>query len=114
MRLAWAASPALLLLAACATPQRLADFAGTGPELRPELFFAGETRGRGVIETLGTRPGRTFDVVSTGRRQGEAIRVDQVICYSDGKVARRTLILRPTGPGRYVGTLSDAAGPVRA
>lgn len=96
------------------TPMKLDRFAGTGPELRPELFFAGETRGRGVIQTAGGRPSRTFEVQSTGRIESDAIRVDQVIRYGDGKVERRNWQLRRVGPGRYEGALSDAAGPVRA
>ena len=104
----------LLVLSGCMKPMGLADFAGSGPQLRPELFFAGETRGRGVIQTGGGQPSRTFDVVSTGRPQGDAIRVDQIIRYGDGKVDRRFWVLRLTGRGRYEGNLSDAAGPVTA
>lgn len=107
-------SAILLLLAGCMTPMKLADFAGSGPELRPERFFAGETRGRGVIQTGGGRPSRTFEVVSNGSAAGDTISVDQTIRYGDGKVERRTWQLRRVGPHRYEGALSDAAGPVRA
>jgi hypothetical protein len=85
-----------------------------GPELRPEQFFAGETRGQGVIRTIGGGEGRGFEVTSTGRRTGEGIRVDQIIRYADGKVDRRFWTLRRSSPGRYEGTLSDAAGPIGA
>lgn len=102
-----------LLAAGCVTPHRAPDLAGSGPALRPEAFFAGETRGRGTLQVAG-RGTRSFDVVSFGRREGEAIRVDQTIRYSDGKVEQRFWVLRPIGPGIYEGTLSDAAGPVRA
>ncbi len=104
---------ACLLAAGCVAPHSAPDLARSGPELRPELFFAGETRGRGTLKVAGRRP-RSFDVVSTGQRQGEAIRVDQSIRYSDGKVEQRFWVLRPSGPNRYEGQLSDAAGPVRA
>jgi hypothetical protein len=93
---------------------KLADFASARPELRPELFFAGETRGRGVVQTGGGRPSRTFAVVSNGIVQGDTIRVDQTIRYGDGKVDRRSWQLRRVAPNRYEGALSDAAGPVRA
>jgi len=109
--LAWAS---LLLLAGCMTPIKLADFASSVPELRPELFFAGQTRGRGVIQTSGGRPSRTFEVVSNGTVQGDTIRVDQTIRYGDGKVDRRIWQLRRVAPNRYGGALSDAAGPVSA
>lgn len=107
-------SGALLLLGGCMTPLEVRSSAGTGPELRPESFFSGETSGRGVIRMAGGRPGRTFEVRSTGRVQAGAIRVDQVIRYGDGKTSRRKWRLRPVGPNRYTGALSDAAGPVRA
>jgi hypothetical protein len=102
------------LLAGCMTPMKLADFAGTEPQLRPEFFFAGETRGRGVVQTVGGRPSRTFEVVSTGQVQGDSISVAQTIRYGDGKVERRTWQLRRVAPNRYQGVLSDAAGPVHA
>jgi hypothetical protein len=105
---------ALLLLAGCMTPFKLESFAGTAPELRPEVFFAGETRGRGVIRTAVGRPSRTFEVRSIGRVERGSIRVDQLIRYGDGKVDQRHWQLRRVGPNRYEGALSDAAGPVRA
>lgn len=105
---------AALLLGGCMTPMPLTRFTETWPELRPETFFAGETIGRGVIQTLGGRPSRTFEVRSTGRVSGGVIRVDQVIRYGDGKIDRRSWRLRRTGPNSYAGTLSGAAGPIRA
>lgn len=118
MRRAWpvraALAAALLLVSGCMTPIPIERFAANAPELRPELFFAGETRGRGVIQTSGGRPSRIFDVRSVGRVEGDAIRVDQLIRYGDGKESQRSWRLRRTGPGTYEGSLSDAAGPVRA
>jgi hypothetical protein len=103
-----------LLLAGCMTGHRADRQPAAGPDLRPESFFAGQTCGRGVIRTIAGGADRGFEVSSVGRRTGEAIRVDQTIRYADGKVDRRFWTLRPSGPNRYEGTLSDAAGPVRA
>ena len=108
------ALPAALLLAGSIAAEAADLQPAAGPELRPELFFEGETRGRGVIHRIGGGKGRDFEVTSTGQRNGAAIRVDQIIRYADGKVDRRFWTLRPSGPNRYEGTLSDAAGPVRA
>ena len=108
------AAPLLALaLAGCAQGAALSAFDGTRPELRPELFFLGETRGEGVLDTSFGSPKR-FQVTSTGRAIPGGIAVEQVIRWSDDKVDRRRWTLRAVAPGRYRGVLSDAAGPVSA
>jgi hypothetical protein len=88
----------LLVLSRLHDADGLADFAGSGPELRPELFFAGETRGRGVIQTGGGRPSRTFEVVSTGRPQGDTIRVDQTSATATARSTAGFWVLRRNRP----------------
>lgn len=110
------AAPALALaLTGCMSPIPIAAFEAGRPELRPERFFMGETRGNGVLQTAGGRPSRTFQVVSRGRpAAGGGILVEQEISWNNGEVDRRSWTMRPVGPGRYEGRLSDAAGPVTA
>ena len=102
----------LVLLFACAAAAE-PDLRRPTPELRPELFFLGETRGEGTLE-IALRRDRTLTVESRGTAVGPgALRIDQVIRYGDGEVDRRSWTLSRTADGGYTAALTEAKGPVR-
>lgn len=83
------------------------------PELRPELFFLGDTRGQGTLD-IAFRRDRTLTVESRGTAIGPgALRIDQVIRYGDGEVDRRSWTLTSDPAGGYTAALTEAKGPVR-
>jgi hypothetical protein len=45
-------------------------------------------------------------------REGEGLRLTQRISEGTKKPRVRTWIMRPAGPGRFTGSLTDAQGPV--
>jgi hypothetical protein len=92
----------------------ISAFEAGRPEMRPESFFLGATRGSGVLQTGGGRPSRTFTVRSLGRAVPGGITVDQEIRWNDGEVDRRSWTVRRTGPHTYRGELTEATGPVTA
>lgn len=94
---------ALLLLAA-------APDAAPPPD--PIAFFVGHTEGVGDMKIV-MRPAYAMAVHGLGRVDADgAIVVDQRV-EEDGKPPhQREWRLRLTAPGRYAGTLTDAAGPV--
>lgn len=99
-----AAAPlALILFAAPASAQ-----------FRPDVFFQGRTRGEGTVKVVASSRPRALAVRSVGRvmPDGELV-LDQAIRI-DGKPSTRTFRIRRAADGAYVGTLSDASGPVRA
>lgn len=58
---------------------------------------------------------RAVHVESTGRQDADGtITVDQVITEPGRKTTTRQWLLREAAPGRFAGSLSDAAGPVEA
>jgi len=86
--------------------------ASAAPVFDPIAFFAGRTHGTGTLNILfsKTRPTDVRGVgVVTGR--GE-ITLDQDVVQGQGAAKHRTWRLRRVALGRYVGTLTDAAGPV--
>ena len=92
------------LLAAAAPPA----------EFRPDLFFAGRTRGTGTVRIATSSRPRALAVTSFGRVEPDGTLVLDQDVRIDGKAERRSFRIRRTGPGIWTGTLSDAAGPVRA
>ncbi len=96
-------------------PLEPADFAGTGPELRPERFFLGSTSSTGVLENRSGAPSERFHVEGTGRALPDgALQLDQTITFEHQPPTTRQWVLTETGPHHYSASLTDASGPVEA
>ena len=106
--------PALLLVALCGLgclPAHPALSDARAPALRPDTFFLGETRGRGVLHVL-ARGADSVRVVSQGTAlPDESTRLVQRIAIGD-EVRERVWTMVPDGPTSWTGSLSDATGPV--
>lgn len=96
-----------LLLTACSSVQLPA---GPAP-LDPIAFFTGVTTGRGSLDTLVASP-VPVSVISLGVREGDGLKLIQEIREGQKVPRVRTWTMRPVAPGRYTGTLTDAAAPV--
>ena len=88
--------------------------ADSGPKLDMIDFFTGKTHAENVIKIAMQRPHKLIvDSVGGRNKEGEFVLIDNV--QEEGKPARkRTWAMRPAGPNRFTGTLSDAQGPVDA
>lgn len=105
-------TPILLFpLAACATvpmPQATA----AAPRFDAAAFFSGATHGDGRLKIL-FAAAKTTVVEGRGRVEPDGTLVlDQTVTGASAKPEQRAWRIREVAPGRYAGTLSDAAGPV--
>ena len=82
--------------------------AAGGPVLEPERYFEGRTSSFGVFENSGGAPTGRFSTEAVGRREGDALVLDQTIRFGDGSVMQRQWRLRRVDAHRYEAT----AGPV--
>lgn len=90
---------------------RPADFAGAGgPALEPDRFFEGRVSSFGVFEGGGGAPTGRFSTESTGRRDGDALVLDQTVRLGDGTEQRRQWRLRRVDAHRYEATAEPVAG----
>ena len=79
----------------------------------PLRFFAGRTEGVARLRVMFRHP-RAVRVHGVGRPGADGLVLSQTV-EQEGKAATtRRWLLRPVGPDRYAGTLSDAVGPVTA
>lgn len=79
----------------------------------PVEFFRGRTQGKGTIKAL-FQSARAVRVDSLGYADKDgALVIKQVISDAAKPPRTRYWRLRQTGPGRFAGTLTDAASPVR-
>lgn len=89
---------------------KVEDFAGTGPELRIERYFAGRTRAWGLFEDRFGTLRRSFTVVIDGHWDGRELTLDERFDYADGESDRRVWRIARTGDGRYEGRADDVIG----
>ena len=79
----------------------------------PVDFFRGRTHGDSQLKVIFQAP-KTIKVDSVGRSEPDGSLVLEQVINEPGKPPRtRYWRLRETGPGRFAGTLTDAAGAVR-
>ncbi|CAA9504555.1 MAG: hypothetical protein AVDCRST_MAG44-1017 [uncultured Sphingomonas sp.] len=104
-----AAAAGVLLLNGCATSIQLP--AAPGARFDPIAFFTGRSHGEGTLDTVSGSPVRVA-VDSVGTRQGAMLVLDQTIRRGTKPPSVRRWTMRLVAPGRYTGTLTDAAGPV--
>ena len=100
-----AAASVLLVLsatAASAEPRKL-DMVG---------FFSGKTHAENVLKIVLKRPAKLIvDSVGGKGDRGDFVLIDTV--REEGRPIRiRKWVMRPAGPNRFTGALSDAVGPV--
>ena len=86
--------------------------ADPGPKLDMIEFFTGKTHGENVIKIAMQHPHKLIvDSIGGRNKEGEFVLIDNV--QEERKAPRkRTWVMRPSGPNRFTGSLSDAQGPV--
>ena len=89
-----------------------ATAADPGPKLDMLDFFTGKTHADNVIHVALQHPHKLIvDSVGGRNKEGDFVLIDNV--QEEGKPARkRVWAMRPSGPNRFIGSLSDASGPV--
>jgi hypothetical protein len=75
-------------------------------------FFTGKTHGENVMKLALKHPSKlVVDSIGGKGDRGDFVLIDTV--REEGKPVRtRKWIMRPAGPNRYTGSLTDAVGPV--
>ena len=115
MRTGTARAALLLALACggCVSGERLAGQQAPAPVFDPATFFVGHTQGQAVLKIALHRP-QQVRVEGQGRLAPDGTLVlDQSVRTGDGIAKQRSWRFHSQGAGRWIGTLSDAAGPVR-
>ena len=80
----------------------------------PDEFFAGHTRGLGVLSVRFQSP-ELLCVNGYGEAQPDGtFRLDQTITHPDGETEERTWLMRQESPTVWTASLTDAAGEVTA
>jgi hypothetical protein len=98
-------------LTAC-TRMHVEDFARGRPELVLEQFFAGSTRGWGIVQDRFGRLQRQFHVEAQGEWNSaeRTLRLTEVWSFDDGQVDRLEWRIRKLSPGQYRGSEPTLVG----
>lgn len=102
---------ALLGLASCSAPLKVAAFGGAGPSLDPVRFFTGHVRSWGVLED---RSGQPTDIVTTdcrGDAEGaDGLHMVQTLLVGSDQPSVRDWHMRRVAPGQFEATANDVVG----
>ena len=102
----------LLALAACVSAPPEPRLEAAAPFFDAVRFFEGATRGEGDLRVALSRA-RAVHVVGAGTVEpGGTLVLAQTVARDGAKPEQRVWRIRAVAPGRYTGTLSDAAGTV--
>lgn len=97
---------------ACVAPLAPPVSVAGAPSFSPERFFAGRTEGQGTIAIVARRR-HGVHVLGTGEVAPDGTLTLSQTVTEDGKPSRqRQWRIRQVSPGHFVGTLSDATGPI--
>ena len=100
-------------LQGCSAPLPPASFAATAPSIDPMAFFAGQTHSWGLRETPGGAPAAHLEVRGQGTIEPDGgLRLVQTI-HLGAKTTVRTWRFHRIDAHHYLGSLTDAAGPVQ-
>ena len=89
----------------------VATGASAAPKLDMTDFFTGRTHAENVLKVALKRP-EPLIVDSVGKKEGETFVLIDRVREGDKPVRLRKWVMKPAGPNRYTGTLSDATSPV--
>ena len=89
------------------------DFGGTQPEMKPERYFLGETRGWGMFHDRFGRLRRQYEVNMLGETHGDLFVLAEDFVYDDGETEQRVWELKRFADGTYEGTAGDVIGLAR-
>jgi hypothetical protein len=88
-------------------------FEGSGPILKPEIYFAGRTEAWGMVQDRFGRIRRSFDVVMEGEWDGGVLTLEEHFTYDDGARETRTWRVAKLGEGDYEGRADDVVGTAK-
>ncbi|MBA3960693.1 MAG: DUF3833 family protein [Chthoniobacterales bacterium] len=105
---------AALSLAGCASfSTSELSLAHEGPALDPIAFFAGRTVSAGMIENTITGSKRRVTTETRGHRDGNTLRLEQNLTFSDGSRQHRSWRIRKLDAHHYEATANDMVGAAR-
>lgn len=105
--------PMLTLIAACGGVD-VANYADRSPQFDLFQYFAGQTRGWGIVMDRSGVVTRSFVVDISGvKSDAHTIVLDEDFTWHDGEKTKRIWTITKTGPQRYSGSADDINGTAR-
>ena len=86
------------------------DFKGSQPELKLEEYFAGKTKGFGMVLNRSGKPIRQFVVDMDGVWEGDEFVLREDFVFSDGEKTKREWRVRKLSDSSYEGRAGDVIG----
>lgn len=102
---------AMLLLQGCVFSAEVADYPADESGLDMDIveFFTGEVRAWGVVQDYTGKVNRRVTGEFSGRRQGDAVVLTEILRFDDGEVTEREWTFARQEGGRYTATTPDTS-----
>jgi hypothetical protein len=89
-----------------------ADFATGRPVFDPMEFFTGHTKSAGVLENRRGTPTQHVTTETRGVREGDMLRLEQSLRFSDGRKQDRSWRIRKLDAHHFTATANDVVGTI--
>ncbi|OFW88567.1 MAG: hypothetical protein A3B66_08595 [Alphaproteobacteria bacterium RIFCSPHIGHO2_02_FULL_46_13] len=97
-----------MFLSGCSA--NVADYKDTSPNLNIQEYFSGPIRAWGIVQDRGGKVIQRVDIDMVGKWNGDNGTLDETLKYMDGRIEKRTWVLKKTAPNKFVGTAEGIIG----
>ncbi len=97
-----------MFLSACGT--NVSDYKGTSPALNMQDYFTGPIKAWGIVQDRSGKVIQRVNIDMVGRWEGDDGTLSETLNYSDGRVEKRTWVIKKTAPNMFTGTAEGIVG----
>lgn len=97
-----------MFLSGCSA--NVADYKDTSPNLNIQEYFSGPIRAWGIVQDRSGKVIQRVDIDMVGKWDGDNGTLAETLKYVDGRVEKRTWVLKKIGSNKFVGTAEGIIG----
>lgn len=97
-----------MFLSGCSA--NIGDYKGTSPNLDIQDYFSGPIKAWGIVQDRGGKVIQRVNIDMVGKWDGDNGTLSETLNYSDGRIEKRTWVLKKTGVNKFIGTAEGIVG----
>jgi hypothetical protein len=98
----------IMFISGCGS--NVSDYKGTTPVLSLQDYFNGPIKAWGIVQDRSGKVIQRVDIDMVGEWHGDNGTLSERLNYSDGRIEKRTWVLKKTGANRFIGTAEGIVG----
>lgn len=97
-----------MFLSACSA--NVADYKETSPTLNIQDYFSGPIKAWGIVQDRSGKVIQRVNIDMVGKWDGDNGTLAETLNYFDGRIEKRTWILKKVAPNKFIGTADGIVG----